>query len=115
WTTDEEHAWLSLRKKGFADAQADGTTRAFLNATTESFLGDLPRQPPTDAQIAEHNGDVEAAIQAQKKKVRNQIEWWFRNRARANATGSGSGSTTVLNLTRRRAQPLHPYQAYMHL
>ncbi len=34
---------------------------------------------------------------------------------RANAVGRSNGSTAVLNLTRRRAQPLAPYQAYMHL
>ncbi|RDX39730.1 hypothetical protein OH76DRAFT_1306824, partial [Lentinus brumalis] len=53
WTTDEEAAWLALRKKNFADAQANGTTRAFLNATTESFKDVFPRAPPSAAEIAE--------------------------------------------------------------
>ncbi len=30
-------------------------------------------------------------------------------------SGRSNASTAVLNLTRRRTQPLHPYQAYMHL
>lgn len=70
WTTDAEATWLSERKKAFADAQADGTTRAFLNATTESFLGSFPRQPPTPAELAEHNGNEEEAQKAQKKQIR---------------------------------------------
>ncbi|TFK80024.1 hypothetical protein K466DRAFT_451540, partial [Polyporus arcularius HHB13444] len=113
WTTDEEAVWLGLRKKNFADAQANGTTRAFLNATTESFKDVFPRAPPSAAEIAEA-GSYKAAVEAQLTKLRGQIEWWYRNRARANATGGrGKGKGAVLSLTRRRVQPLHPYQAYM--
>ncbi|TFK79972.1 hypothetical protein K466DRAFT_459428, partial [Polyporus arcularius HHB13444] len=110
WTTDEQAAWLSERKKAFADAQASSTTRAFLSAVTEAFLAKWPLADPTVEELADAGNKVEVAKDNKRTKLRNQLEWWFRNRARANASGRTNASTAVLNLTRRRTQPLHPYQ-----
>lgn len=132
WTTDEQGHWLADRKRDFATARANGTTRAFLNATTEAFLTKWPILAPTEKELAEENNDIDAykvSKSALYRKVRptrpysarvltslyQRVEWWFRNRARANVTGRGNATTAVLNLTRRRPQPLAPYQAYMHV
>ncbi|TFK80099.1 hypothetical protein K466DRAFT_451983, partial [Polyporus arcularius HHB13444] len=115
WTTDEQATWLTERVRRFTDAQADGTTRPFFNATTESWVVSWPVDPPTAEDIAKQDGDEEAAKREKFSKLRSRIEWWFRNHTRANSTGSTNKSKAVLSLTRKRTQPLMPYQAYMHL
>ncbi|KAI0713992.1 hypothetical protein C8Q76DRAFT_602887, partial [Earliella scabrosa] len=118
WTTDEQAVWLGERKAGFVDAQGKGTTRAFINATTEAFTQKWPVADPTPAEIAEEGGNLQAAKTSKLGKQRNQIEWWFRNRTRATAAARGNGdggAGPVIPLVRRKPQPLMPYQAYMHL
>lgn len=70
WTTELQAAFLAERKKSFTDSQASGTTRAFLNATTESFLAKWPILAPTEAELAEENGDYDAVMANKRAKIR---------------------------------------------
>ncbi len=71
WTTELQAAFLTERKGSFIDAQASGTTRAFLNATTEAFLAKWPILAPTDAELAEEQGDYDAVMANKKAKIRS--------------------------------------------
>lgn len=129
WATDEQIAWLSSCRPAFVEAQAEKTSRAFLNATAETFLQKWPPLPPTDVKLTEAGGDKDKYYKNKKEKKskvsqrtslllhceydayrsRQQIDWWLRNRERANVTGSTTSSTAVLDLKPQRTRPLMPY------
>ncbi len=70
WSSDEQTAWLKERMKPFHDSQADHTSRAFFNATTEAFVAKWPPCDPSEAEIREH-GSHDAALEAWRAKMRN--------------------------------------------
>ena len=71
WTTDEQAEWLKERMKNFTDAQASGTTCAFINTTTGAFTTRWPIPAPTPAEIAEtEQGTVDAAKAIKRDKQR---------------------------------------------
>ena len=70
WATDAQGNWLSQRKKGFLATQSKGTTRAFVNSTTEDFIEKWPVAAPTPAELLDAEGNIEAAKKAKLEKQR---------------------------------------------
>ena len=130
WTTDEQLVWLRARIPEFLEHQTRGELEEWFGPVYQDFLDNWPLGLPTEEEVEQAEGDVDAAkklhiawgkgvslfffrefsIQPLTGTNVQRVYSWFHNNTRANSKPKGK----VINLN-KTSRMMHPHQAYEHL
>jgi hypothetical protein len=77
WTTVEQREWLNGRLPGWANAQDNGTSKAYRAKVFEDWYKAFPLSPPMDKELAEAGGNTSQALRAQREVTDNVRDRYF--------------------------------------
>jgi hypothetical protein len=71
WTTTEQREWLEEYLPGWANAQDNGTTKAYRVKVFEGWYKAFPLGTPTDEELAKAGGNASKALRTKRNASDN--------------------------------------------